>query len=117
MGTKYLRSPILPSGEEAGTVLAGLTTNRGAFPDPNNAQQLYRYISGNLNSAAGDPQCNTGDPAITHLCFINNVPSDTRTFQSSGPLNLPRAARRRSWWRTSSPRRCRPESAPRSRAR
>ena len=89
VGTKYLRSPILASGEESGTVLAGLTTNRGAFPDPNNAQQLYRYISGNLNSAAGDPQCNTGDPSITHLCFINNVPSDTRTFQSSGPLNLP----------------------------
>ncbi len=89
VGTKYLRSPILASGEESGTVLAGLTTNRGAFPDPNNAQQLYRYISGNLNPAAGDPQCNTGDPKITHLCFINNVPSDTRTFQSSGPLNLP----------------------------
>ena len=46
VGTKYLRSPILPDGTEAGTVLAGLTTNRGAFPDPNNAQQLYRYISG-----------------------------------------------------------------------
>jgi hypothetical protein len=89
VGTKYLRSPILPSGEESGTVLAGLTTNRGAFPDPNNAQQLYRYISGNLNPAAGDPQCNTGDPHVTHLCFINNVPSDTRTFQSSGPLQLP----------------------------
>jgi hypothetical protein len=89
VGTKYLRSPILPTGEESGTVLAGLTTNRGAFPDPNNAQQLYRYISGNLNPAAGDPQCNSGDPKITHLCFINNVPSDTRTFQSSGPLNLP----------------------------
>ena len=89
VGTKYLRSPILPDGTESGTVLAGLTTNRGAFPDPNNAQQLYRYISGNLNPAAGDPQCNTGDPKITHLCFINNVPSDTRTFQSSGPLTLP----------------------------
>jgi len=89
VGTKYLRSPILPTGEESGTVLAGLTTNRGAFPDPNNAQQLYRYISGNLNPAAGDPQCNTGDPNVTHLCFINTVPSDTRTFQSSGPLTLP----------------------------
>ncbi|HKU62590.1 MAG TPA: hypothetical protein VJQ44_15320 [Gemmatimonadales bacterium] len=89
VGTKYLRSPILADGTESGTVLAGLTTNRGAFPDPNNAQQLYRYISGNLNPAAGDPQCNTGDPKVTHLCFINTVPSDTRTFQSSGPLTLP----------------------------
>ena len=89
VGTKYLKSPILPDGTEAGTVLAGLTTNRGAFPDPNNVNQLYRYISGNLNPAAGDPQCNTGDPAVTHLCFINEAPSDTRTFQSSGPLTLP----------------------------
>ncbi len=89
VGTKYLRSPILPDGTEAGTVLAGLTTNRGAFPDPNNVNQLYRYISANLNPASGDPQCNTGDPAVTHLCFIANQPSDTRTFQSSGPLTLP----------------------------
>jgi len=89
VGTKYLRSPILPDGTEAGTVLAGLTTNRGAFPDPQSVNQLYRYISANLNPAAGDPQCNSGDPGITHLCFINTTPSDTRTFQSSGPLTLP----------------------------
>jgi hypothetical protein len=89
VGTKYLKSPILPDGTEAGTVLAGLTTNGGAFPDPNDVKQLYRYISGNLNPAAGDPQCNTGDPRVTHICFINEAPSDTRTFQSSGPLTLP----------------------------
>jgi hypothetical protein len=89
VGTKYLRSPILPDGTQAGTVLAGLTTNRGAFPDAASVNQLYRYLSGNLNPAAGDPQCNTGDPTITHLCFVNNQPSDVRTFQSSGPLTLP----------------------------
>ena len=86
VGTKYLRSPILPSGAEAGTVLAGMTTNRGSFPDPVNTAQLYRYISGQLS--ANDPQCNTGNPAITHLCFVNTQPSDARTFQSSGPLQL-----------------------------
>ena len=37
---------------------------------------------------ANDPQCNTGNPAITHLCFVNAQPSDARTFQSSGPLQL-----------------------------
>ena len=58
VGSKYLRSPILPSGAEAGTVLAGMTTNRGAFPDPASTTQLYRYISGHLS--ATDPQCNTG---------------------------------------------------------
>jgi hypothetical protein len=86
VGTKYLRSPILPSGAEAGTVLAGMTTNRGSFPDPANTTQLYRYISGHL--IATDPQCNTGNPALTHLCFVNPQPSDARTFQSSGPLQL-----------------------------
>ncbi len=88
VGTKYLRSPILPDGTQAGTVLAGNTTNRGAFPDPNNVTQLYRYISGNLNPSAGDPQCNTGDPTVTHLCFVPQQAQDTRTFQSSGPLTL-----------------------------
>jgi hypothetical protein len=87
VGTKYLRSPILPSGAEAGTVLAGMTTNRGSFPDPSSTTQLYRYISGNLNPTS-DPQCNTGTPTVTHLCFVNPQPSDARTFQSSGPLTL-----------------------------
>ena len=88
VGTKYLRSPILPDGTEAGTVLAGETTNRGSFPDPVNTTQLYRYISGNLSAAAGDPSCNTGNKDLTRICFINPQPSDTRTFQSSGPLQL-----------------------------
>jgi hypothetical protein len=87
VGTKYLRSPILPTGVEAGTVLAGMTTNRGSFPDPVSTAQLYRYISGHLNPAV-DPQCNTGNPTLTHLCFVNPQPSDARTFQSSGPLQL-----------------------------
>jgi hypothetical protein len=87
VGTKYLRSPILPSGAEAGTVLAGMTTNRGSFPDPVSTAQLYRYISGHLDPAV-DPQCNTGNPSLTHLCFVNPQPSDARTFQSSGPLHL-----------------------------
>ena len=89
VGTKYLRSPILEDGTEAGTVLAGLTTNRGAFPDAGDLTQLYRYLTGNLNPAAGDPQCNSGDVRITNLCFIAEQPSDTRTIQSSGPLTLP----------------------------
>ena len=82
-----MRSPILEDGTEAGTVSAGNTTNRGAFPDPATGTQLYRYISGNLNAAAGDPQCNN-DLATTHLCFVNTQPSDARTLQSSGPLTL-----------------------------
>ncbi|HEU4681467.1 MAG TPA: hypothetical protein VFS51_06970 [Gemmatimonadales bacterium] len=88
VGTKYLRSPILPDGTESGTVLAGQTTNRGSFPDAADLNQLYRYLSGNVNPAAGDPQCNQGDPDVTGICFVAQQAQDVRTFQSSGPLTL-----------------------------
>jgi hypothetical protein len=88
VGTKYLRSPILPDGTESGTVVAGQTTNRGSFPDAADLNQAYRYLSGNVNPAAGDPQCNQGDPDLTGICFVAVQPQDVRTFQSSGPLTL-----------------------------
>jgi hypothetical protein len=87
VGTKYLRSPFLDTGVEAGTVLAGMTTNRGGFTDPVSTAQLYRYLSGNLNTT-GDPQCNTGVRTVTHICFVNSTAADARTFQSSGPFTL-----------------------------
>lgn len=90
VGTKYLRSPIIPGSDpptEAGLAVFTLTTNRGAFPDPETTGQLYRYLSAQLGPT--DPQCNTGDFSVTHICFIASIPSDTRTFQSTGPLNLP----------------------------
>jgi hypothetical protein len=70
-------------------VVAGQTTNRGSFPDAADLNQAYRYLSGNVNPAAGDPQCNQGDPDITGICFVAVQPQDVRTFQSSGPLTLP----------------------------
>ena len=88
VGVKYLKSPVV-DGEEVGLTLFSNTINSGAFDDAQNATQLYRYLSNNISTAAGDAACNTGDPQVTRICFINNVaPDDMRFFQASGPLEL-----------------------------
>ncbi len=87
VGVKYLSSPLDSLGRNVGLTLFS------SFPlgsDPSNAVQLYRYLSGTPDPNAGDLECNTGDPAVTHICNINNAfPNDIRFFQSSGPLTLP----------------------------
>ncbi|MGE0354327.1 MAG: hypothetical protein AB7Q69_14010, partial [Gemmatimonadales bacterium] len=88
VGVKYLKSPEIAPGVEAGLTLFSNTTNGGDFVDPQNTTQLYRYISGNVNPAAGDPTCSF-DPQATKICFIRQQsPFDMRFFQSSGPLTL-----------------------------
>ena len=89
VGVKYLKSPVGPTGEEVGLTLFSNTINGGAFDDAQQTTQLFRYISNNISPAAGDAPCNTGDPQVTRICFINNAAAaDMRFFQSSGPLNL-----------------------------
>jgi len=88
VGVKYLKSPIV-NGAEVGLTLFSNTINGGAFDDAQNTTQLYRYLSNNISAAAGDANCNTGDPHLTHICFVNTTaPDDMRFFQSSGPLTL-----------------------------
>jgi hypothetical protein len=88
VGVKYLKSPIV-AGAEVGLTLFSNTINGGAFDDAQNTTQLFRYISNNINPAAGDAPCNTGNPQVTKICFVNNTASDDmRFFQSSGPLTL-----------------------------
>jgi hypothetical protein len=88
-GVKYLSSPT-----GAGEIqLYSNTINgrpfAGAVNDPRDVVQLYRYLSGTLSTNFGDDPCNTGAPAQTHICFINNnSPQDMRFFQSSTPLAL-----------------------------
>jgi len=89
VGVKYLRSPVDSTGAEVGLTLFSNTINGGAFDDADNTTQLFRYISNNISPAAGDAPCNTGDPQLTKICFVNNAAADDmRFFQSSGPLNL-----------------------------
>jgi hypothetical protein len=88
VGVKYLKSPVV-NGQEVGLTLFSNTINGGAFNDAQNTTQLFRYISNNINPAAGDAPCNTGNPQDTKICFVNNTaPDDMRFFQSSGPLTL-----------------------------
>ena len=88
-GVKYLKSPEIAPGVQAGLSLYSNTINGGDFNDAQNAIQLYRYLSNNISPAAGDAPCNTGNPQDTHICFVNGTaPNDMRFFQSSGPLTL-----------------------------
>ena len=89
VGVKYLKSPT-----GAGEIqLFSNTINgapfAGAVNDPGNAKQLFRYLSGTLSPATGDQPCNTGNPSVSRICFINNnSPRDMRFFQSSTPLTV-----------------------------
>lgn len=88
IGVKYLKSPEISPGVEAGLTLFSNTSNGGDFSDPSNTTQLFRYVSGNISPAAGDDPCNF-NPLATNICFINGTePDDMRFFQSSGPLTL-----------------------------
>lgn len=88
VGVKYLKSPEVSPGVEAGLTLFSNTSNGGAFSDAQNTTQLFRYVSGNIDPAAGDDPCNF-NPQATNICFINNgAPDDMRFFQASGPLTL-----------------------------
>ncbi|HXE57864.1 MAG TPA: hypothetical protein VNK43_07680 [Gemmatimonadales bacterium] len=90
VGVKYLKSPEIAPGVQAGLTLYSNTSNAGTFSDPANTQQLYRYLSGTVSPAFGDQPCNTGNPRVTRICFINNTAAfDMRFFQSSGPLTIP----------------------------
>jgi hypothetical protein len=91
VGVKYLKSPDDPAhpGFQVGLTLFGATTNGGQFSDPGDSKALFRYLTGTLDPALGDDQCNVGNVAVTHICYINQgTPQDMRFFQASGPLTL-----------------------------
>jgi hypothetical protein len=89
VGVKYLSSP---TGRGEIQLFSNTINGRpfaGAVNDPRDVVQLYRYLSGTLTVNLGDDPCNTGNPAQTHICFVNNTsPQDMRFFQSSTPLRL-----------------------------
>jgi hypothetical protein len=88
VGVKYLRSPIV-AGQEVGIRLFSNSVNGGDFGDPQNAQQLFRYLSGTINPALGDGTCNRGIPLETRICYVkDDGHDDMRFFQSSGPMVL-----------------------------
>ncbi len=65
-----------------------LFSSTGSGGEARDVRQLYRYLSGMLDPAAGDPGCNVGDPLVSHICFLGTSPRDIRTTQSTGPATL-----------------------------
>ena len=91
VGVKYLKSPVnQATGEEYGLTMFSNTLNTGTgFPDPTGVIQMWRYLSGNINTSAGDNPCTfPGQQLQRHYCYLSQDPVDTRFFQSSGPFTL-----------------------------
>ncbi|MDQ2669150.1 MAG: hypothetical protein M3Y31_00820, partial [Gemmatimonadota bacterium] len=82
IGMKYLKSP---TGAGEIQLYSNTLNSATGFRDPQNTSQLFRYLSGNISTAAGDQPCNVADPRV---CFIAPSAADTRFFQSSTALEL-----------------------------
>ncbi|MDQ3136148.1 MAG: hypothetical protein M3Q93_01000 [Gemmatimonadota bacterium] len=91
VGVKYLSSPPDSIGQPTALTTFGVYQNvGGGFSDPGSSPQLYRYLAATLSPEQGDGQCNTGNPLVTHICFVQyGAPADLRFFESTGPLSLP----------------------------
>jgi hypothetical protein len=89
VGVKYLKSPINPAtNTEFGISIFSNTSNGPPFDDATGIQQMYRYLSGTVSTALGDPSCTVSNPQARHLCALVQQQTDTRFFQSSGPFRL-----------------------------
>ena len=89
VGVKYLRSPINPvTGQQVGLTMFSNTTNGGTFPDPQGVKQLFRYLKGDVSTAAGDPVCTLANAIQNRLCALVQAQADTRFFEASGPFSL-----------------------------
>jgi hypothetical protein len=90
IGVKYLKSPLDNLGNPVGLTIFSNTLNAGTgYPDPVGVIQLFRYISGTSDPAAGDNPCNFQGQQLTRkFCFLAQNFADARFFQSSGPLTL-----------------------------
>jgi hypothetical protein len=90
VGVKYLKSPVNPTtGDQYGLTMFSNTLNSSTgFPDPRGVIQLWRYLSGNINTSAGDNACSVPNPKGRRLCYLSQDPVDTRFYQSSGPFTL-----------------------------
>ena len=93
VAAKYLKSPTNPAtGQQVGLTMFSNTLNPNTcvsgLCDAQNVVQLWRYLSGNINPAAGDNPCTVQNPKAARVCFLSQTAADTRFFQSSGPFSL-----------------------------
>jgi len=89
VGAALLETPRRQDGGPTDRLtLFSSTTGGGQFPEPRSVAQLWRYLSGNVATAEGDPLCTINPPKERRLCALVQSPSDTRFFQSTGPFSL-----------------------------
>lgn len=89
VGVKYLRSPVDPATkQQVGLTMFSNTTNGPPFPDPVGVKQLFRYLKGDTQAAAGDPVCTIPNSVQVRLCALVQSQADTRFFEASGPFSL-----------------------------
>jgi hypothetical protein len=87
-----------PGGDATGlaphvTMFTNFTGSATGFPDPVGVVQLWRVLSGNVSTSAGDNPCTVPSPVLHRLCFLTSVARDTRFTVSSGPVSLEPGAR------------------------
>ena len=90
VGMKFLKSPVDPAtGKQVGLTALSMHTNGGAFHDPNNVQQLWRYTSLNPDPNQ-DPSCSFPKAEIKdrRACYLGQTLADVRLFIASGPFSL-----------------------------
>lgn len=82
VGVKFLGGTF---GREL-SLVSGHTGGGGGMPVARDVQQLWRYLTYSTSVLAGDANCSSPAP----VCYFNNSnsPSDTRSTQSVGPLDL-----------------------------
>ncbi|HEU4700402.1 MAG TPA: hypothetical protein VFS40_14555, partial [Gemmatimonadales bacterium] len=84
VGTKLLRGP---DGANRLQLYSNIVGSGSNFSDPREVKQLYRYLSGKLQSGV-DAGCGaTGGPA-SHVCLVVQVPRDTRQMASTTGITL-----------------------------
>jgi len=89
VGAALLRTPAAQGTVQApGLTLFSTTTGSARFPYPVGVAQLWRYLSGNLSQAEGDPPCDFNPPKERRLCVLVQNPHDTRFYQSTGSFSL-----------------------------
>ena len=88
VGMKFLKTPVV-GAQEAGIRLYSNITGGGLFNSPQNASQLFRYLSASISPLKGDGNCNY-NPITQHICYVKmDGPADMHGFQSTGPADLP----------------------------
>jgi hypothetical protein len=90
VGGAFLAAPAdaTPGSQSRTAMYTEFTGAATGFPEPVGVQQLWRYLSGQVSQQAGDNPCTVVNPALNHLCYLNQIDRDTRFAHSTGPFSL-----------------------------